>query len=186
MTSPTAGEGAVIPDADLIEAWRRGDESGAAELVRRHASAVARFLSAAGGGDDVDDLVQETFFRAFRGIHGFRGGASFRTWVMAIGSNALKDARRREGRRPKLAAEVYDIADRSKDPHADVEGRDLERRFQECVQSLPAMQRNVFLMRAQQGLEYDEIAAALQTTVGAARVHYQHAVKRLKRDIDTS
>ena len=86
----------------------------------------------------MDDLVQETFFRAFRGIHGFRGGASFRTWGMAIGSNALKDARRREGRRPKLAAEVYDIADRSKDPHADVEGRDLERRFQECVQSLPA------------------------------------------------
>jgi RNA polymerase sigma-70 factor (ECF subfamily) len=42
------------------------------------------------------------------------------------------------------------------------------------------MQREVFLLRAQQGLEYGEIAAALDTTPGAARVHYHHAVKRLK------
>jgi RNA polymerase sigma-70 factor (ECF subfamily) len=42
------------------------------------------------------------------------------------------------------------------------------------------MQRQVFLLRAQQGLEYDDIAAALETTPGAARVHYHHAVKRLK------
>jgi len=42
------------------------------------------------------------------------------------------------------------------------------------------MQREVFLLRAQQGLAYDEIAAALGTTHGAARVHYHHAVKRLK------
>ena len=42
------------------------------------------------------------------------------------------------------------------------------------------MQRDVFLLRAQQGMEYDEIAAALDTSVGAARVHYHHAVRRLK------
>ncbi|MBN3522228.1 RNA polymerase subunit sigma, partial [Algoriphagus lutimaris] len=93
MTSPS--------DAELIEAWRGGDEAAAAELVRRHAQAVARYLAAAGAGDDVDDLVQDTFFRAFRKIAGFRGGASFRTWVISIGSNALKDARRRFRRRPE-------------------------------------------------------------------------------------
>jgi RNA polymerase sigma-70 factor (ECF subfamily) len=45
---------------------------------------------------------------------------------------------------------------------------------------LPRLQREVFLLRAQQGMEYDDIAAALDTTPGAARVHYHHAVKRLK------
>jgi RNA polymerase sigma-70 factor (ECF subfamily) len=167
-------------DADLIAAWRRGDEAAAAELVRRHAHAVARFLSAAGAADEVDDLVQETFYRAFRKIDSFRGGASFRTWVMAIGSNALKDLRRRLRRRPVVALDDRDIPDVA-DPHAEVVTAELRRRLEQAISRLPPMQRNVFLLRAQQGLEYDDIATALGTTVGAARVHYHHAVRRLKR-----
>jgi DNA-directed RNA polymerase specialized sigma24 family protein len=46
------------------------------------------------------------------------------------------------------------------------------------------MQRDVFLLRAQQGLEYEDIALALGTTVGAARVHYHHAAKRLKKAVE--
>ena len=172
MTSPS--------DAELIEAWRGGDEAAAAELVHRHAQAVARYLSAAGARDDVDDLVQETFFRAFRKIAGFRGGASFRTWVISIGSNALKDARRRLRRRPVVPLETDEIPDERSDPHADVVGRDLEVRLGECVTRLPPMQRDVFLLRAQQDMEYEDIAEALGTTVGAARVHFHHALKRLK------
>jgi len=172
MTSPS--------DAELISAWRGGDEAAAAELVRRHAQAVARYLAAAGASDDVEDLVQETFFRAFRKISGFRGGASFRTWVIAIGSNALKDARRRMRRRPVVPLETDEVADEHGDPHAEVVGRDLETRLGECVARLPPMQRDVFLLRAQQGMEYEDIAGALGTTVGAARVHFHHALKRLK------
>ncbi len=167
-------------DAELIAGWRRGEETAAAELVRRHAGAVARFLGAAGARDDVDDLVQETFYRAFRKIESFRGGASFRTWVMAIGANALKDLRRRLRRRPVVALEDRDIPDPA-DPHGEVVTAELQRRLEQAVARLPPMQRDVFLLRAQQGLEYEEIAAALQTTVGAARVHYHHAVRRLKK-----
>lgn len=167
-------------DAELIEAWRRGDEAAAAELVRRHARPVARYLSAAGAGDDVEDLVQETFYRAFRKIDGFRGGASFRTWVMAIGSNALKDLRRRYRRRPVMALEDREIPG-SNDPHDEVVTRELAQRLEAEIAELPRMQREVFLLRAQQGLEYEEIATALGTTVGAARVHYHHAMHRLKK-----
>jgi RNA polymerase sigma-70 factor (ECF subfamily) len=167
-------------DADLIEAWRRGDESAAAELVRRHAKPVARFLAAAGAGDDVDDLVQEAFFRAFRKIDSFRGGASFRTWVMTIGSNQLKDLRRRARRRPVERLETDQIADSRRDPYQLMASRDLETRLAEGVRQLPRMQRDVFLLRAQQGLDYEDIAVALGTTVGAARVHYHQATKRLK------
>jgi RNA polymerase sigma-70 factor (ECF subfamily) len=177
MTLPP---GVPLSDADLIAAWRSGDEGAAGELVRRHARAVARFLGAAGAGDDVDDLVQETFFRAFRKIDGYRGGASFRTWVIAISSNALKDVRRRSRRQPAIPLETEDIPDERTDPHADVVGRELEARVGECVRRLPRLQRDVFLLRAQQGMEYEDIAAALDTTVGAARVHYHHALKRLK------
>lgn len=170
-------------DAELIAAWRRGDEAAAAELVRRHARAVARFLSASGAGDDVEDLVQETFYRAFRRIESFRGGSSFRTWAMSIGSNALKDLRRRARRRPVVALDDHEVAD-STDPHAELVTSEVAHRIQTELTRLPRMQREVFLLRAQQGLEYEEIAAALGTTVGAARVHYHHAVQRLKKVAD--
>ncbi|HXV85338.1 MAG TPA: RNA polymerase sigma factor [Gemmatimonadales bacterium] len=168
-------------DAELIDRWRRGDEAAATELVRRHATAVARFLGAAGAGDEVEDLVQEAFFRAFRGLDRFRGGASFRTWVMTIGSNALKDFRRRQRGRWTVSLETEDLADRRADPQADLLFRDAARRVEQEVPRLPRMQRDVFLLRAQQDLEYEEIARVLGTTPGAARVHYHHAVQRLKR-----
>ncbi|MFQ5551356.1 MAG: RNA polymerase sigma factor, partial [Gemmatimonadales bacterium] len=72
LTEPTS-------DAELIESWKLGDETAATELVHRHAEAVARYLGAAGAGEDVDDLVQEAFFRAFRKIDTFKGEAQFRT-----------------------------------------------------------------------------------------------------------
>ena len=167
-------------DAELIDGWRRGDELAAAELVRRHAPAVARFLGAAGAGDDVEDLVQEAFFRAFRSLDGFRGGSSFRTWVMTIGSNALKDLRRRARRQDTVPLEDREIPDAA-DPHAEVISRDAARRIEAELHRLPRLQRDVFLLRAQQGLDYEEVARALGTTPGAARVHYHHAVQRLKR-----
>ncbi len=179
MTVPELAEGRS--DVELIAAWRGGDEAAAAELVRRHARPLARYLGGAGARDDVDDIVQETFFRAFRKIESFRGTASFRTWLMTIGSNVLKDLRRREQRRPVMPLADRDIADQAMDPHAETVSHDLERRLSRAVANLPPMQRDVFLLRAQQGTEYSEIAAALETTEGAARVHYHHAVKRLKK-----
>jgi RNA polymerase sigma-70 factor (ECF subfamily) len=171
------------PDAELISAWKAGDESAAAELVKRHAEAVARYLSAAGGRDDVEDLVQEAFFRAFRKLESYRGTASFRTWVMTIGSNALKDQRRRESRRTVVPLDGHDIVDGAANPHAAALERDLEGRFQREVANLPSKQRDVFLLRAQQGAEYEEIAEVLGTSVGAARVHYHQAVKRLNKSL---
>ena len=73
-----------------------------------------------------------------------------------------------------------DLRDTAGDPHDLAVAGEVERRLQEGLSRLPRMQREVFLLRAQQGLEYEEIAAALDTSPGAARVHYHHAVRRLK------
>src|SRR2546427_5679209 len=86
-------------DAALIAAWQGGDEQAAAELVRRHARALARFLGAAGAPDaDLDDLVRETFIRAFRAGGRFRSQCQFRTWLLTIRGNVLKDGGRRRAR----------------------------------------------------------------------------------------
>src|SRR6267142_7248558 len=87
-------------DAALIAAWRAGDEQAAAELVGRHARALARFLAGAGAPEaDLDDLVQEALIRAFRSVDRFRGQCQFSSWLLTIGGNVLKDFGRRAGRR---------------------------------------------------------------------------------------
>ena len=170
----------AAPDAALIAAWRDGDEQAAAELVRRHARPLARFLAGAGAPEsELDDLVQETFIRAFRNVDRFRGHCQFRTWLLAIGGNVLKDFGRRSARRKVMPLDEG-VRDGSGDPHDHAVASEAESLLAEGLTQLSRLQREVFLLRAQQGLEYEEIAAALATTPGAARVHYHHAVRRLK------
>ena len=78
-----------------------------------------------------------------------------------------------------LSLDDRDLPDRA-DPHADLAAAEAEQQVRDGLATLPRLQREVFLRRAQQGGDYVEIAAALGTTPGAARVHYHHAVKRLK------
>jgi RNA polymerase sigma-70 factor, ECF subfamily len=170
-------------DHALAAAYRAGDERAAAELVRRHAPAVGRFLYSSGASrDEIDDLVQEALFRAFRAfrrLDGWRGEASFRSWLFAIAGNVLKDEYRRRKGRQVVSIEDRDLPDRA-DPHADLAASETQEQLRRGIATLPRLQREVFLLRTQQGTGYVEIAAALGTTPGAARVHYHHAVKRLK------
>jgi len=170
-------------DAALVTAYRSGDQSAAAELVHRHGGALGRYLYSLGAAaSDIEDLVQEAFFRAFRALSTWREEATFRSWLFRIGSNLRKDQYRREGGRVILSIEEHDLPDRA-DPEGEAGATDLEQRLREGIVSLPRLQREVFLMRAQQGMDYADICLALGTTPGAARVHYHHAVKRLKEFI---
>ena len=167
-------------DAALAASYRGGDERAATELVRRHGAAVGRFLYSSGAPPaDLDDLVQDTFFRAFRALGTWRGDASMRSWLFTIAGNLLRDEFRKRKGRQMLSLEDRDLPDRA-DPFADLAAAEAEQRVREGLARLPRLQREVFLLRVQEGSEYAEIAAALGTTPGAARVHYHHAVKRLK------
>jgi RNA polymerase sigma-70 factor, ECF subfamily len=167
-------------DPDLVAAWRGGDELAAAQLVRRHAASLSRYLAGAGAASaEVEDLVQETFFKAFRALDGWRGDASLRGWLFRIASNLLKDRFRQNKGRIYLEIEDQDLPDRS-DPAGEFAADEAERQLKAGLGRLPHLQREVFLLRVQQGMEYGEIAVVLGTTPGAARVHYHHAVKRLK------
>ena len=178
MTASTVSEPPT--DEALVAAYAGGDPHAATELVRRHADPLARFLYSAGAAaDDVEDLVQEALFRAFRGLQGWRRDASFRSWLFTIGGNLLKDEARRRRGTVLLSLEDRDLPDGA-DPHAELAAGEAEARVRQGLAGLSRLQREVFLLRAQQGVGYDDIASALGTTPGAARVHYHHAVKRLK------
>lgn len=180
MTAPNP---AVPTDAQLVASFRAGDERAATELVRRHGASLGRFLYAAGAPEqEIEDLVQESFIRAFRALDGWRGEATFRSWLFRIGSNLRKDWYRRDRGRMMVPIEEVDLREGA-DPSAEAEARDAEQRLRNGLARLPHMQREVFLLRAHQGIDYAEIAVVLGTTPGAARVHYHHAVRRLKEAI---
>src|ERR671915_1132920 len=98
MTEPNP-EGDEPSDLELIARWRGGDERAATELVARHAPALARFAAASGAGADVEELVQDTFVRAFASLDTFRGESSLRTWLFTIERRLILDRRRAERRR---------------------------------------------------------------------------------------
>lgn len=167
-------------DAALAAAYQAGDERAAARLVARHGPALARYLYNSGAArSDVEDLVQDTFFRAFRALDSWRAKASFRSWLFAIAGNVFRDEYRRRKGRKIVSIEDRDLPDRS-DPEAELDAETAAERLRHGLARLPRLQREVFLLRVQEGIDYETVAAALGTTPGAARVHYHHAVKRLK------
>ena len=106
-------------DAALVTAYRSGDQSAATELVHRHGGALGRYLYSLGAAaSDIEDLVQEAFFRAFRALSTWREEATFRSWLFRIGSNLRKDQYRREGGRVILSIEEHDLPDRA-DPEGE-------------------------------------------------------------------
>ena len=171
-------------DLDLIARWKNGDERAATELVERHAAALARFAVSSGERAEVDELVQDTFVRAFASIDTFRGESSFRTWLFTIERRLLIDRRRSEKRRRDRteiqegdAATEYDALD-------SVVADETQRRLQRAVERLSPTQREVFALRVAEGLSYKEIADAVGTTEGAARVHYHNAMRAVKEFLD--
>lgn len=171
-------------DRVLIAKWQAGDERAATELVERHASALARFAVSSGERNEIDELVQDTFVRAFNSIDGFRGESSFRTWLFTIERRLLLDRRRAEKRRRDRdevkegdAATEYDALD-------SVVADETQQRLRKAVDRLSPTQREVFTLRVAEGMSYKEIADAVGTTEGAARVHYHNAMRTVKEFLD--
>jgi RNA polymerase sigma-70 factor (ECF subfamily) len=171
-------------DWELITRWRSGDERAATQLVTRHAPALARFAAASGAGADVEELVQDTFVRAFGSLDTFRGESSLRTWLFTIERRLLLDRRRAERRRGadvELDEEHLTTGDDPLEAAVAGESRD---RLRLAVDRLSPTQREVFTLRVGEGLSYREIAAAVGTTEGAARVHYHNAMRTIKEFLD--
>ncbi len=171
-------------DAALIDQWKAGDERAATAIVERHAGALARFAVRLGAEDDVDELVQDTFIRAFSALESFRSDSSLRTWLFTIERRLVIDRRRSAARRGREvdvddehAATGYDALDA-------MVADEAAQRLSAAIQRLTRMQREVFTLRVQDGRSYKEIAEILDSSEGAARVHYHNAMRAVKEFLD--
>lgn len=181
MTDPNVGE---ATDAELIQRWKGGDQRAATTLVERHSPALARFAVSCGARQDIDELVQDTFVRAFNSIDGFRGESSFRTWLLTIERRLMLDRRRSEKRRRDRVEIQEGDASTQFDALDGMVADEVRTRLTEAVTKLSPTQREVFSLRVAEGLSYKEIADAVGTTEGAARVHYHNAMRAVKEFLD--
>jgi RNA polymerase sigma-70 factor (ECF subfamily) len=171
-------------DVELIEAWRGGDQRAASLLVARHASAVARFLASCGARAEVDELVQDTFVRAFGAIDAFRADSSLRTWLFTIARRLLLDRRRSDSRRRDRVEISEGDAVTEFDALDGVVADETQEQLKRAMDRLSPKQREVFTLRVTEGLTYKDIADVVGTTEGAARVHYHNAVRTIKEFLD--
>lgn len=169
-------------ESALLARARSGDEDAREELVRLYLPDVYRLTRRVLSDHDLaEDATQDTFVNALGALARFRGEASFRTWLLRIAVNAAHSVGRRQARRREVTLVLADNEPTSDiGPAARAENRTEAERVDLMLAQLPTKQRLAVALRAQQGLSYAEIAAALSCSEGAARVNYHLGVKRLR------
>jgi RNA polymerase sigma-70 factor (ECF subfamily) len=183
MATQSYGDDATV-DATLVRRWLTGDERAATAIVARHADALARFAASSGECEGIEELVQDTFVRAFESLASFRGESTLRTWLFTIERRLILD-RRRAARRAATRVAVGEAdAVVGFDALDSLVADETEARLTSALASLSPMQREVFTLRVGEGRSYKEIAEILGSTEGAARVHYHNATRQIKEFID--
>ena len=173
---------------ELVAAARGGDREAFDAVVRAtYADTFALALRLTANEEDAKDVVQEAYFRAYRGLKRFRGDASFTTWLYRITANCASTqlGRRNRHRHDELDAETFDVRDArpDSDPEARAEATILRGRVAEALEALPPRLRAVVVLRDVYDLPHDAIAAELGITEAAAKVRLHRARLRLRAQL---
>jgi RNA polymerase sigma-70 factor (ECF subfamily) len=139
--------------------------------------------------EDALEIAQETFFRAFRKIHSFRGGSTFYTWVYRIAVNLSIDFRRRQKRSPiELTEAIEKIVEQQKesenDPYTDLQRNELGGRILTAIDDLTPDHKAVIVLRAVEGLSYREISRILGCSEGTVMSRLHYARKKLQEKLN--
>jgi RNA polymerase sigma-70 factor (ECF subfamily) len=166
---------------------RRGDGEAFRELVERHSRSVFRLAFRMTGNEhDAEDVVQESFLRAYKQLGRFESRANFGTWLYRITANCAVDlmrarqARHDVSRSESLDAEVHQPAADAPNPERMAQSAEIERTVQGALASLSPLERAAFTLRHYEGRSIDEIATTLNLGASAAKHSVFRAVKKLR------
>ena len=188
MTTATAATVSAPGDEQLLARAAAGDRSALDELFRRYRQPAYRVaFRLLGNEPDALDAVQEGFVKALTHLSGFQGRSSFKTWLLRVVSNASLDLGRQRGRRESLSLDAAP-ADEAFSPRlltADESGlglerADLRRQLAEALATLSDAQRQTFVLHADAGLSYREVADALGISIGTVMSRLYYARQKLR------
>ena len=173
---------AVSSDEELVERGRAGDDLAFDILVRRHHAAVYRVaLSMLNDEGAAQDVAQDAFIKGFRAIAGFRGEASFRTWILTIAANEARGVIRRIGRRKETPIDTAGpMHSEAKGPDETAVIASEAARARMMMEQLPEKQRLAIAFRIDEGMSFREVGEMIGSIESAARVNYFHGIRRLR------
>lgn len=138
--------------------------------------------------DDTDDVLQNTFVKIWKGLQNFRSDSQLFTWMFRIATNEslsfLKEKQKKYFGYSNNELEDLQIANLEADTYFNGDEAQLE--LQKAIVKLPEKQRLVFNMKYFDDLKYEEISEILETSVGALKASYHHAVKKIEQSIKLS
>lgn len=170
-----------VEERELVRRSRGGDTEAFGRLVRVHQDAIyglaVRMVRDPGLAEE---LTQDSFLKAYRGLDSFRGASRFSTWLYRIAVNACHDHRgsqaaQMRSRETNLEQPELDPVARGARPDEAVEFDEMAGHFEAGLAALETGHREAFLLRHQAGLEYEEIAEALGISPGNAKVRVHRA-----------
>jgi RNA polymerase sigma factor (sigma-70 family) len=153
-------------DEDLVAALRAGDDDAMTEIDRRYRDRLLAYVRRMSAGADAEDVVQDVLARAYTALRADDRPMALRAWLYRVAHNRCLDVLRRPA--PLLTEEIDLGASTATLPEL-VAGRERLRQVVADIQDLPDQQRSALIIRELEGLSYEELAAALDTTVPAIK-----------------
>jgi RNA polymerase sigma-70 factor (ECF subfamily) len=188
MSAATVACPPTLSDLELLGRFAAGQPAALEELFRRYRQAAFRVAYRLLGNEaDALDAVQEGFVKALTHLAGFQGRSSFKTWLLRVVSNAALDLGRQRGRREMVS---LDASPTGESVHSqllvtDESGRGLERadlrvQLDRALASLSPVQRQTFVLYADAGLSYREVAETMGTSIGTVMSRLYYARQKLR------
>ncbi len=177
-----------LTDSDLLKLFRNPDQKEYAfvQIVKKYQERLYWHIrKIVVVHDDADDLLQNTFLKAWNGLDSFREESGLFTWLYRIATNEALSFLK-EKKKKFFPAMIDTEMDLSLKLEGDsyFNGDELQMKLQKAILRLPEKQRVVFNMRYFDEMKYEEMAVILETSVGALKASYHHAVKKIVKIIN--
>ncbi|WP_194774327.1 RNA polymerase sigma factor [Pararhodonellum marinum] len=134
--------------------------------------------------EDADDITQNTFIKAFKNIHQFNGNSGLFTWLYRIATNESLNFLEKKKRRFFLSIDDHhETMTQYLGRSNHITGDEIEKKLLHALLKLPEKQRLVFNLKYFEDLSYDEMSKITDTSIGALKASYHHAVKKLEKEL---
>ncbi|QAX82689.1 RNA polymerase subunit sigma [Pseudomonas sp. DTU12.3] len=182
----SADSSTASSDEALLARYREGDGAAFEILYARHRQGLYQFLLGLSGKPELaDEVFQDTWLSLIRSTSQPQGRATFRTWLFQIARNRLIDHWRKHGARQPLHdsydEQAHAVSDDANDPEQLLSLSRDSQRLESALQTLPADQREVFLLRAHGDLDLAQIASLTETPLETVKSRLRYAQQKLRR-----